>query len=550
MNKYANLSTVQNRIRKIKTLKRNQQILIVLILIILALVLYQQFKIKDILVEEELAPNIRQVELASVKDLTLDNTPLPLLGKVQSLNSATLYAQSSGEIISLYKQEGDFVWADQIIGEIDNWAQRSAVIQAEAGVEVAQAQLEKIQKGAREEQISILKATLENAENSLAESKNSAINTLNDAYAKADDVIRNKMDLMFRNPRSENPEIIFSVKDSQLEIDLEWRRRLMEEMFEDWRNTLNSLSTEDDLIKELTTAKANINSVRTFLDKIALAVNELSSNSNLSETTINTWKANVSASRSAINLVVTSIPNTISSLNNTSSALSIAELNYEQALSGERTEDIISAEAQLKQAEAGLQVAYASLEKTIIRTPISGTINELNFDRGDFVSMNSPLLKIANNNNLEIVAYITESDRTNINVGADVLVAKKWKAKIKSIASALDPQTKKIKVEIALQDSGLALTNGQSVALSIVRTAKEETLTEFSVPISAIKIGADSTVVFTVNEENLLVAHPVLTGSILGEKIILKEGVSEDMEIVIDARGLREGEEVETSIMY
>ena len=70
------------------------------------------------------------------------------------------------------------------------------------------------------------------------------------------------------------------------------------------------------------------------------------------------------------------------------------------------------------------------------------------------------------------------------------------------------------------------------------------TLTEYSVPISAVKIGAQIVTVFTVNGENLLVAHPVILGPILGEKIIIKEGVEADMEIVVDARGLREGVEV------
>ncbi|MFH0846045.1 MAG: efflux RND transporter periplasmic adaptor subunit [Patescibacteria group bacterium] len=539
------LGSVQNRIMRIKELRRNQRILILLVILILAVVLYQQVVIKDILEETVMTSEARLVEVSSVKDLTLDNTPLPLLGKVQSQSSAIIYSQSAGEVIGLYKKEGDFVWADQIIGEIDNWAQRSTVIQAEANVEMATAQLEKIKKGAREEQISILKATLNNSQNSLNETKASVINTLNDAYGKSDDAIRNKIDPMFRDPRNEAPQLLFSVNDSQLEIDLEWGRRIIEEMLKVWEKELSVLNTEADLIKALNTAKDNVDSVRTFLDKMATAVNVLTPNSNLSETTIATWKANVSASRSVINLVVASIPASINSLNGANSSLSIAQLNYEQALSGERTEDIISAEAQLKQAQAGLQVAYSSLEKTILRAPISGTINDLGFEKGDFVSTYAPLVTIANNAKLEIVSYITEVDRSDIQVGANVLVGKKWKGTVKTIAPALDSQTKKIKVEISLIDSDVPLTNGQSIALLVERFVKKEgSLSEFSVPISAIKIGADNTVVFTINNENRLVAHPVLTGPILGEKITILDGVTEDMVIVTDARGLREGQEV------
>jgi len=41
-----------------------------------------------------------------------------------------------------------------------------------------------------------------------------------------------------------------------------------------------------------------------------------------------------------------------------------------------------------------------------------------------------------------------------------------------------------------------------------------------------------------------LVAHPVTLGPIQGGKILLSEGVTADMEIVTDARGLQEGQEV------
>ena len=66
----------------------------------------------------------------------------------------------------------------------------------------------------------------------------------------------------------------------------------------------------------------------------------------------------------------------------------------------------------------------------------------------------------------------------------------------------------------------------------------------FSVPISAIKIGADQAVVFTVDSENRLVAHQVVLGAISGGKIVLAEGVTVEMEIVTDARGLQAGQEV------
>ena len=50
--------------------------------------------------------------------------------------------------------------------------------------------------------------------------------------------------------------------------------------------------------------------------------------------------------------------------------------------------------------------------------------------------------------------------------------------------------------------------------------------------------------VFTVNTENLLESHIVTLGALLGNDIVITGGITRDMEIVIDARGLKEGMEV------
>ena len=542
-----NSEYIQDNIGKTKRLGRNQWFLIFVIIVILAVVFYSQIVNRRNIEEIATLSDIRQVTTTSVIDLSLNKEPLPLLGTVQSQSSATIHSQIAGEVIGVYKKLGDAVWSNQIIAEIENLAQRSAVIQAKAGVEVVQATLDKIKKGSRDEQISILQTTLDSSKNILDGAKISAVNALNDSFVKADDSMRNKIDIMFRNPQGDNPQVLFSVVNSQLEIDIEWQRFTIEKMLNVWIETLGALDTEGDLIKELEVAQDNLNSVRTFLDKMALAVNVLSPNSNLSEATINIWKANISASRTVINLAVATVSTVKNSLNSAQSGLEIAQLNYEQAQTGGRTEDVISAEAQLKQAEAGLQSAYASLEKTIIRAPISGTINTLNLDKGDFVAAFSPVVVIANNNKLEIISYITEVDKKSISKGAEVLIDKRWEGLVKNIAPALDSKTKKIKIEIEVNDKDITLTNGQSVSLLVERISPETTLgesVEFSIPIAAIKIGADSVSVFTVDEQNKLIAHQIILGPIIGEKIIIKEGLTAEMDIVVDARGLKEGQEV------
>ena len=51
-------------------------------------------------------------------------------------------------------------------------------------------------------------------------------------------------------------------------------------------------------------------------------------------------------------------------------------------------------------------------------------------------------------------------------------------------------------------------------------------------------------VVFTVSTSSTLVAHSVVQGTLLGDQIVISEGLTPDMRIVTDARGLKEGVEV------
>jgi hypothetical protein len=47
-----------------------------------------------------------------------------------------------------------------------------------------------------------------------------------------------------------------------------------------------------------------------------------------------------------------------------------------------------------------------------------------------------------------------------------------------------------------------------------------------------------------VSPTNTLISHKVDIGSIVGEKIIITNGITPTMEIVLDARGLQEGDVV------
>ncbi len=76
-------------------------------------------------VAEDVVPADRAVTLASVGDLSLNTSPLPLLGTVTSRSEANIKAESSGKLAAVYKKLGDYVSAGEVIAEFDNGAERA-----------------------------------------------------------------------------------------------------------------------------------------------------------------------------------------------------------------------------------------------------------------------------------------------------------------------------------------------------------------------------------------------------------------------------------------
>jgi len=162
--------------------------------------------------------------------------------------------------------------------------------------------------------------------------------------------------------------------------------------------------------------------------------------------------------------------------------------------------------------------------------------------------MFQPVAVVSNNNALVIKAFITEEDRSQISVGATTLIDSRYEGVITNMAPALDPVTKKIELHIAPSVSTETLVNGSSIRVEIERNTASDIIDEnlpVTIPISSLKIEPDRVLVFSVNEAGVLISHEVVLGPIVGEKVIIAEGLTHEMTIVTDARGLKDGQLVE-----
>lgn len=495
---------------------------------------------KTAVVEEE--PRARTVSVLSIADIVANTTPLPVVGKVESKSEAELRTETSGRVTNVYYQLGDTVGAGRIIAEIENSAQRAAVTQAEGVLDSAKAALARLENGSRTESQDITKVSAQSAATALSEARSATVNTIATAYNTNDDVIYSKLDTMFSNPRSSVPRLNVQTSDSALKNQVEQQRIVIEQILDAQAARRDRVTATSDLFAELELAQEETRAIRTFVDLLSSALNKGIATQNVTQEEINGYISLASAARSTLATALGTLSGAAQDLNSKATQSAVAERQVNQDTTG-RSEEIATAQAALKQAQGAYSAALSALEKTIVRAPIGGTLNSLSISRGDYVSPLQSVAVVSNNNALEILTYVSEDDRNTIAEGTEVRI-EQTTGTITKIASAIDPTTKKIEVRIAVADQ-TTLTNGESVRIEIprVQTTRTNAARAIAIPVEAIKIEANRAIVFTVSPESTLVAHPIEIGTLLGDKVEVT-GISDDTRIVLDVRGLKEGQEV------
>lgn len=526
---------LQNARSYVLSLSRKQKYAAVALVVIAVFALFYLLR-GDTTTTATVEAKARKVTMARVDDLANQNASLPLVGVVISTSEAEIRAESSGRLTRVYKKLGDRVYAGELIAQFENSAERAAVQQAEGAYDAA--------KAARDiASINNSKADINSgtANTTIEDSKSAALNVINAAYTTMDDVVRSKTDDAFSNPRTAFPTVNIYSSNSQIVTELQNIRPQIEEMLKTREAKNRTISSSSDLVVELAAVQKEVQMVQTYLNDLStLYASAISSNS-VPQSMIEAQKAVVGGARSSIGGSLSGIVAAKSSLANAIAAKDVAA-----STPSNNTANTASADASVKSALGSYNAALSRLSKTTIKSPIAGTLNSLTVQTGDYVNQSASVAVVSNNGSLEILAYISEDDARRISVGTSVTVGSDGKGIITRIASGLDPVTKKIEVRIAIQSGGADYINGQSVRLQVSTTPQTKKVSAqknktIQIPLSAIKITPQGSFVFTMGASSTVKAVEVETGAILGEQIEVKTGLTQDMAIAQDARGLKDG---------
>lgn len=416
-------------------------------------------------------------------------------GKTRAALSADLSFEKSGKITGVYAKVGDYVSAGQVLVRIDSSELYANLSQAEANLLGEESRLSEIKKGTRPEEISMAKTAMDDAKNSL-DSK------VTDAYTKSDDAIRNNVDQMFDNPRSSNVKINIITNNFQLENEINNLRYEIESMLNDWSTKTSSLP--------VSTTYSNLDKIKTFLDKVALAVNSLVANSNITQTTIDKYKTAISTARSSIALAY-------SNLNTAESVYNSAKTSYELKLAGNTQEAINAQTARVAQMQAQVDSIKAQLSKNVIYSPINGLVVKQEAKVGEIANPSITSISIISANKIEVEAYVPEINIGKLSIGnsvsmkLDAFAGEKFTGKLIYIepAETLIDNTPNFKLRIVFDNDDPRMKSGLSTDVEIEVAKKSGAL---SLPRYAVSREGDKFFADKYTEKGEIIKTEVVVG--------------------------------------
>lgn len=308
-------------------------------------------------------------------------------GTVIAAHDVNLGFAANGRIAGTYARVGQHVPAGAILAQTENGDLVAALAEA-------QADLASLQAGTRSEEISVASAAVTNAEAAL-------VDAIQSAYTVSDDVIHNKVDTFFNNPRTD-PKLTFSTSNANLRIAIERDRPTIESVLAQWAALVGKL-TNTNAVDGASQTQAYLAQVTTLLANINAAINQGLPDSTVTSTVLSSYGTTLATARTNVNSAA-------STLTSTSATLESARKNLALKQAGSTPENIAAQ-------QAVVAAAQASLAKTRVVAPFGGTVTRMDAKVGEIVSPTESLIGVQSDGIFQLETFVPEVVIARVVVG-------------------------------------------------------------------------------------------------------------------------------------
>jgi len=203
--------------------------------------------------------------------------------------------------------------------------------------------------------------------------------------------------------------------------------------------------------------------------------------------------------------------------------------------------------AQVERFKAEMDTARLNLDRCTIKSPITGTLNQLYIDKGQYINVADPIAEVIQMDRVKVNVGIPESDVSAIRtvddymVRFDALSDKAFPAKKYFLSIASGPQARLYKLELEIDNPAHDILPDMFARVDIV---KREVPNALSIPLYSIISLNDRQTVYVINDDTAH-ARNIQTGIQEGWQIQVTDGLKPgDRVIVTGHRRVSDGQAV------
>lgn len=192
-----------------------------------------------------------------------------------------------------------------------------------------------------------------------------------------------------------------------------------------------------------------------------------------------------------------------------------------------------------EQAAATLEGLEERLDRTTIRAPFSGVLDERHVDVGASVGPGATVGRLVDTNPIKVFAGVPERYAPDVSVGAgaqvrfEALGQDVYNARIRYVGTAIDPRSRTFPVEIQLSNPNGAIKPQMVANMSIARQQVDEAIV---VPQDALVRAEQGYVVYVAVEQGgnqVAERRPVVTGPSRRNLVVIEEGLEVGERLIV-----------------
>lgn len=197
----------------------------------------------------------------------------------------------------------------------------------------------------------------------------------------------------------------------------------------------------------------------------------------------------------------------------------------------------------VEEARADLRYAELQLQKSTLRTPVAGVLDDLFVDRGEYLVPGQAVARVVQVDRLKVLVDVPEKDVSYLKVGDKIKIvgaaidgkeAASRIGRIQHIAYTADPATRTYLAKIEIDNDDGGLRPGKIVRAYFNRRSLQQAL---SVPLYAL-VERDGRKVVFVERQGRAQMVTVVTGAVIDRRIVVEQGLTAGDRVIVKGQQL------------